>query len=76
MMKEPALSKLLNKPSISYNATPLYAHGVFEDDTKPNLVKRMSELVEEDNAMLMVNDRKLSAPLRVRLRYASSMQQV
>lgn len=75
MMKDPALSKHLTKPSISYGAMPLYAHGVFEADTKANLTKRMSELVSDDNAMLTVNDKKLSAPLRVRLRYANGMQQ-
>ena len=74
MLSDPVLSKyLLSKhPSISYGASNLYAHGIYEEETRPNLGRRVVELVPQDNQLLTVNDKKLHAPLRVRLRYSSS----
>lgn len=67
------LGKLLSKPSVSYGPTNLYAHGVFEAETRPNLARRLAALVPEgDGATLTLNDRKLKGPMRVRLSFKAS----
>ena len=71
MLADPTLGKHLKAPSISYGATNLYAHGIFEQETKSNLGKRISELVPDMPAILTVNDKKLHAPMRVQLKYGS-----
>jgi ubiquitin-activating enzyme E1 C len=70
MLQDPVLGKLMVHPSVTYGATQLYSRGVFEADTKPNLEKPIAQLLGggETTALLTVNDKKLSAPLRVRLR--------
>lgn len=69
MLAHPVLGKMLAHPSVSYGTKQLYVRGVFEADTKPNLKKPVSELLEgESTVLLTVNDKKLNAPLRVRLR--------
>mmetsp|Transcript_8224 Transcript_8224/g.14098 ORF Transcript_8224/g.14098 Transcript_8224/m.14098 type:complete len:434 (-) Transcript_8224:151-1452(-) len=74
ILVHPVLKKHLVHPSLSYGATNLYAHGIYEQETRPNLEKPISELVvlEEGKsyALLTVNDKKLHAPLRLRLSYA------
>lgn len=63
------LGKMMAHPSVTYGTKQLYSRGIFEADTRPNLEKPVSELLEgETTALLTVNDKKLSAPLRVRLR--------
>jgi len=62
----------LSAPSVSYGTTQLYARGVFEADTRPNLPRLLVELLPEANLQngvtLFVNDKKLTAgALRVRL---------
>lgn len=69
MLKHPVLGKLMAHPSVSYGTKQLYMRGVFEADTKPNLNKSILQLLEgERTVLLTVNDKKLNAPLRVRLR--------
>jgi ubiquitin-activating enzyme E1 C len=77
ILSHPQLGRLVAHPSVSYGATPLYMRGVLEEDTRPNLSKRAAELLAAAGAdvseggqavQLTVNDKKLSAPLRVRLR--------
>lgn len=69
MLQHPVLSKLMAHPSVTYGAKQLYSRGVFEADTRPNLQKPVAELLDgETTALLTVNDKKLSAPLRLRLR--------
>lgn len=69
MLQDSVLGKLMVHPSVTYGATQLYSRGVFEADTKPNLEKPIAQLLGgETIALLTVNDKKLSAPLRVRLR--------
>lgn len=69
MLQHPQLGPLLAHPSISHGFSNLYMRGVFEAETRPNLAKPMRELIEgEESVLLTVNDKKLSAPLRVRLR--------
>jgi ubiquitin-activating enzyme E1 C len=69
MLQDPVLGKLMVHPSVTYGTTQLYSRGVFEADTKPNLQKPIAQLLGgETTALLTVNDKKLSAPLRVRLR--------
>jgi ubiquitin-activating enzyme E1 C len=71
MLDHPVLGKMLAHPSISYEAKQLYARGVFEAETRPNLGKPVAELLDgvaDGPVLLTVNDKKLSAPLRVRLR--------
>lgn len=69
MLEHPVLAKMLAHPSVSNGTKQLYSRGVFEASTKANLAKPIAELLEgETTVLLTVNDKKLSAPLRVRLR--------
>ena len=46
----------------------LYMRGVFEEETRPNLARRMVDLMAgATSGLLTVNDKKLQAPMRVRL---------
>jgi ubiquitin-activating enzyme E1 C len=62
-------------PSISTsNGTNLYMRGVLEEATRDNLTRKMSVLIGEDQGggeklegLIIVNDKKLKGPLRVRL---------
>ena len=42
-------------------------------ETRPNLSRAIGELVPESKALLTINDKALSAPMRVMLRYGCSM---
>ncbi len=62
-------------------ATPLYATGVFEADTRRNLARPLRELLAEaasevagaePSYLLTLNDRKLKGPIRLRLRLRGS----
>eukprot|EP00775_Hariotina_reticulata_P010952 gene10952-11106_t len=71
MLAHPVLGNMLAHPSISYGSKQLYARGVFEAETRPNLEKPVAELLDggaDGPVLLTVNDKKLSAPLRVRLK--------
>lgn len=78
MLAHPQLGRLLAHPSVSYGPTPLYMRGVLEEDTQPNLDRKLRDLLEscmeggeealQGALQLTVNDKKLNAPLRVRLR--------
>jgi hypothetical protein len=74
MMVDPVLSNLLKKPSVSYGSKNLYvAQGIFEEDTRPNLQKTVGELVPDEKPILTVNDKSLTAPMRVMLRFTDKM---
>ncbi|GAX80134.1 hypothetical protein CEUSTIGMA_g7572.t1 [Chlamydomonas eustigma] len=74
MMVDPVLSTLLKKPSVSYGSKNLYvAQGIFEADTRVNLQKTIGELVPDERPILTVNDKSLSAPMRVMLRFTDKM---
>lgn len=63
------LQKLLSYPSISHGMRNVYMRGALEASTKLNLVKTLDEIfVGMEDVVLTVNDKKLAAPLRVRLR--------
>ncbi len=72
MLAHPSLGRLLAHPSVSHGPTPLYMRGVMEEDTRQNLTRPVRELLGGEGVgaavQLTVNDKKLSAPLRVRLR--------
>jgi hypothetical protein len=68
MLADESLGKLLKNPSLSYGSQNLYAHGVFEEETRPNLSKKIKDLVS-DKALLTVNDKALPAPMRVVLKF-------
>ena len=69
MLQHSVLGKMMAHPSVTYGTKQLYSRGVFEAETRPNLEKPIAELLDgETTALLTVNDKKLSAPLRVRLR--------
>ncbi len=73
MKADAALGKLLVSPSVSLGSTMLYGHGIYEAETRPKLAKPIGELLppaQEGGHLLTVNDKKLHAPLRVRLRFA------
>ncbi len=64
----------LSAPSVSHESRPLYARGVFEEETRPNLGRAMAELLREggaeeplQNILLVVNDKRSARPLRFRL---------
>lgn len=61
----PALGRLLREPSLSVGSVPLYARGVFEEETRPNLDRQLRELVTGPLVELTVNDKGLVAPLKV-----------
>lgn len=68
----------LSAPSVSYGVHPLYARGVFEEETRPNLPRQLTELLQEAGAdvsqgiTLHVNDKRMPhGALRVRLTLAS-----
>lgn len=80
MVSSSVLGKLAVSPSISYGPTVLYAKGIFEADTRGNLERGIGSLLTDlgvtdggNGAILTVNDKKLPAPLRVKLRFTSSM---
>ncbi len=63
----------LKGPSVSWGTKHLFARGIFEEETRPNLVKPLSELVPVGKpCVLIVNDKKLSTPLRVQLKWIAS----
>jgi NEDD8-activating enzyme E1 len=72
MLADSRLGTMLNAPSLSHGSKNLYVRGALEETTRPNLEKTTLELVGGEDAMakgvvLTVNDKKLAAPLRVRL---------
>ena len=69
LLADPSLGKHLSAPSVSLGSTNLYAHGIFEAETRPNLVRPMGQLVPDDGSLLTLNDKKLKGPIRVRLSY-------
>ena len=68
-----ALRPELTAPSISYGARQLYARGIFEEETRDNLGRTLAELLRSEggvdvaSALLVVNDKQLSNPLRLRI---------
>ncbi len=72
MLAHAQLGRLIAHPSVSYGSNNLYMRGVLDEVTRPNLSKPMTELVpeagDEQLLVLTVNDKKLGAPLRVRLK--------
>jgi len=72
MLSHPTLGRLIAHPSISHGATPLYMRGVMEEDTRANLGRPIRGLLGGEGVdaavQVTVNDKKLLAPLRVRLR--------
>jgi hypothetical protein len=63
----------LTAPSVSHGARQLYARGIFEEETRPNLALTLAGLLREgeapppQSALLIVNDKRLAGPLRIRL---------
>mmetsp|Transcript_25356 Transcript_25356/g.83349 ORF Transcript_25356/g.83349 Transcript_25356/m.83349 type:complete len:436 (-) Transcript_25356:758-2065(-) len=57
----------LRAPSVSCGSSNLYMQGVLEAETRPNLARPMLELLGSPTATLVVNDKLLAGPLRVRL---------
>jgi hypothetical protein len=76
LLSHPVLGHHLKAPSVSLGAVNLYAHGIFEEETRPNLGRIMSDLVPEQpgGVILTVNDKKLHAPMRVHLKYSSASE--
>lgn len=69
LLEDARLADMLSNPSVSYGAKRLYVRGVFEQETRPNLDKTMGSLVQDDNAILEVNDKKIMHTLKIRLMY-------
>lgn len=70
MLADHTLGSRLKSPSVSYGAQNLYAHGIYEEETRPNLALPVASLLPkgESSWVLTVNDKKLHAPMRVQLR--------
>jgi ubiquitin-activating enzyme E1 C len=75
MLAHPTLGPKLAHPSVAHERNNLYARGIWEEETRPNLAKPLRELLGgETAALLMVNDKKLQAPLRVRAQLGEAAQ--
>jgi len=72
LKSHPRMGKVLEAPSISYGTANLYMRGVLEAETQPNLDRPIGDLVEGDGSVLSVNDKKLIAPMKVRLKMSDS----
>lgn len=68
-LTERAKGGSLAGPSVSLDGVPLYARGAFEADTAANLDKTLTELGVSNGTILVVNDRSLPAPQRVRVKF-------
>eukprot|EP00873_Tetraselmis_striata_P019120 jgi/Tetstr1/439384/TSEL_027819.t1 len=73
MLRDDQIGERVAAPSISYGEKNLYMRGAMEELTRENLSKPLSELVGRESCTLTVNDKKLPAPLRVRLRMTDGM---
>lgn len=75
MMAHPALvEKKIKSPSIMYGSQPLFAKGIYEEETRQNLDRVMKELlpleaVGDKGVLLTLNDKALAVPTRLVLRY-------
>ncbi|KAK9867203.1 hypothetical protein WJX84_006071 [Apatococcus fuscideae] len=67
LQADPRFEGKLQSPSVSCGSHNLYMRGVFEEETRPNLSKAMKALIGGTQAILQINDKKLVAPLRIRL---------
>lgn len=56
-------------PTLAQGPTVIYARGIYEEDTKPNLARKISEFVGENGGPVTINDKKLAAPLRGRVKF-------
>ncbi|DBA91682.1 hypothetical protein WJX77_006601 [Trebouxia sp. C0004] len=65
-------AKQLDKPSVSYGAENLYMHGPLEELTRHNLTKVISDLVDGDGSIIQINDKKLAATLRLKLKFTDT----
>lgn len=65
----PLLSSRVTSPSISHGARNLYLRGALESSFRHNLPVPIRTLVGDAPVVLTVNDRRLSAPIKVRLRW-------
>lgn len=73
LMQHPELSGKIKAPSISYGSINLYMRGALEEGTRGNLSKSMVDLVAEASPTINVNDRALTAPIKVRLKFIHNM---
>ena len=77
LIKHPAVGPQISEPSLSAQGTgTLYMHGPLEETYRGNLSKPLAELIgctiEPDSCvMLLVTDKKLQDPLKVRLVFDS-----
>mmetsp|Transcript_17998 Transcript_17998/g.50362 ORF Transcript_17998/g.50362 Transcript_17998/m.50362 type:complete len:133 (+) Transcript_17998:181-579(+) len=73
LMADTEIGPRLSAPSISCGTQNLYMRGALEGMTRENLSKPLSELVDSSCCILNVNDKKLPATMRVRLRLKDAM---
>lgn len=72
MISDARFKDKLSKPSVSFYGTNLYlqAPPVLEEMTRPNLNKKLLELMEGNTAgVLNINDKKLNGILRIRPKF-------
>ena len=75
LLEHKDLKNLISMPSINYGTKNLYVRGALEESTRPNLDKTMDELLGSPRGIVVVtvNDKKLAAPLRVRLQLIDTL---
>eukprot|EP00884_Botryococcus_braunii_P012664 jgi/Botrbrau1/21399/Bobra.0216s0018.1 len=72
LLEDVVLGPQIKEPSISYGSKNLYMRGVLEEMTRPNLSKKMLDLLEgEQSVVLQLNDKALPNPVRIRLKLGS-----
>lgn len=54
-------------PTLATGGTIIFARGIYEEDTRSNLGKKISEFVGPAGGPLTVNDKKLAAPMRAKV---------
>jgi len=60
----------ISAPSISCGSMNLYMHGPLEEATRPNLQRKVKDLIMTNKATLAINDKKLPRTLRLNLTIA------
>jgi len=67
LMQDGRLEGKLKGPSVFFGPKPLFSRGPLEAVTAPNLAKTMEDLMGGTEGVLSLNDKRLKAPVRVRL---------
>lgn len=70
LLAHSTLGKMIERPSLSVGATMVFGRGIYEQETRPNLQLPVADFLGAEGGVMMVNDKKLAGPLRIRIRFA------